>query len=101
MKLLYRENAQPEVRWILVVEELGKGNQVFRLFVPCVAYTKAEDLAERLDPGDLITLQGRLCWRSAPATKKDPNVQGKLTVLVGSVDILSKAAVPVGSMSTS
>jgi single-stranded DNA-binding protein len=46
------------------VEERDKGNQVFRLFVPCMAYSKAEHLAERLDAGDLVTVQGRLCWRS-------------------------------------
>jgi hypothetical protein len=38
-KLFYRENAPPECRWTLVIEEVCKGDQIFRLFVPCVAYS--------------------------------------------------------------
>jgi hypothetical protein len=76
---LYRENRQPEAKWTLVLEEVGKGNQVFRLFVPCVAYTKAEDLAERLDPGDLITLHvcgSRIDGRQRAASRVGHGVAG-------------------------
>jgi single-stranded DNA-binding protein len=68
-KLRYRENGSPEVTWTLMIEEPGKGEQTFRLFVPCVAYAKAGEQAESLDGGDLIALQGWLCWRTRAATK--------------------------------
>ena len=71
VKLTYLPSGSPEAAWTLVVEEPSKdGQHVFKLFVPIVVYgARAEALAETLEPGDLVTVQGKLGWRAPPATR--------------------------------
>lgn len=74
---------------------LARFEQVFKLFVPVVAYgARAESLAETLEPGDLVTVQGKLGWRAPPATKADLKPAGKLTVLPWQVEQLAAATAP-------
>jgi single-stranded DNA-binding protein len=72
------------------------GQQVFKLFVPGVVYgARAEALAETLEPGDLVTVQGKLGWRAPPATKTNPKPLGKLVVIGWQVERLTRATAPV------
>jgi len=91
VKLTYLPSGSPEAKLTLVVEELGKdGQQTFRLFVPVIVYgARAETLAETLEPGDLVTVQGKLGWRALPATKTDPKPAGKLTVIAWQIERLA------------
>lgn len=74
---------------------LARFEQVFKLFVPVVAYgARAESLAETLEPGDLVTVQGKLGWQAPPATKADLKPAGKLTVLAWQVEQLAAATAP-------
>jgi single-stranded DNA-binding protein len=93
IKLTYLPSGQPEAKWRLILEDPGKeARQTFKLFIPVVAYgVRAEEYASSLDAGDLVTLQGRLCWRTPPATKHEPKPQGKLPVMAWSVERLSVA----------
>jgi single-stranded DNA-binding protein len=96
VKLTYRASGHPEATWTLVVEEPSKdGQQVFKLFIPVAAYgTKAEALAETLEPGDLLTVLGRLGWRAPPATKTNPKPLGKLVVLGWQIERLTASLAP-------
>jgi single-stranded DNA-binding protein len=81
--LTYLPSGSPEATWALVAEEPSKdGQRVFTLFVPVtVCGARAETPGETLEPGDLVTVQGKLGWRAPPATKTRPKSQGKLVVL--------------------
>jgi single-stranded DNA-binding protein len=96
VKLTYLPSGHPEATWTLVVEEPSKnGQQVFKLFVPVVVHgARAEALAETLEPGDLVTVQGKLGWRAPPATKMAPKPTGKLVVLAWQVEQLAAATAP-------
>ena len=93
VKLTYLPSGSPEMKCTLVVEEPSKdGQQTFRLFVPVMVYgAKAEALAETLEPGDLVTVQGKLGWRASPATKMHPKPSGKLMVLAWQIERLAGA----------
>jgi single-stranded DNA-binding protein len=58
-KLNYTEQGKPQCTFTLV---LTKGD--FKTFIPvlCVG-AKAEDVAEMLEGGDLVLLEGSLSWR--------------------------------------
>jgi single-stranded DNA-binding protein len=93
VKLAYRENGTPEARWTLMLQDMGKDGGTFKLFCPLVAYgAKAEECAERLEPGDLVTVQGKLGWHKPPASKRDPEPVGKLTVLAWQVEKIETPA---------
>jgi single-stranded DNA-binding protein len=96
VKLTYLPSGSPEVKWTLALEELSKdGQQTFRLFVPVIVYgARAEVLAEILEPGDLVTVQGKLGWRAPPATKMTPKPAGKLVVLAWQVEQLAADTAP-------
>jgi single-stranded DNA-binding protein len=96
VKLTYLASGHPEATLTLVVEELGKdGQQKFRLFVPVVVYgTRAEVLAETLEPGDLVTVQGKLGWRAPPATQANPKPAGKLLVIGWQVEKVAATTSP-------
>lgn len=93
-KLTYNPaSAKPECRLTLIVED-GKGEQTFSLYVPVFIYGPgAERAAEEIDAGDVITVDGRLSWKSVP--KKDGSKLG-LCVSTFGVEILVKAEVPAG-----
>jgi hypothetical protein len=57
--------------------------------------TKAEALAETLEPGDLVTARGELGWRAPPATKANPKPMGKLVVIGWEIERVAGATVPV------
>jgi single-stranded DNA-binding protein len=93
-KLTYSAAAKPETKLTLVVSD-GKGEQVFNLFVPVFVYgTNAERVAEDVEAGDLIAVEGRLSWKST--LKKDGSKLG-LCVTTFGVDVLVKADGPTAS----
>jgi single-stranded DNA-binding protein len=96
VKLTYLPSGHPEAKLTLVVEGPSKdGQQTFRLFVPVMVYgARAEALAETLEPGDLVTVQGKLGWRAPPATKANPKPMGKLVVLAWQVERLAPTMSP-------
>ncbi len=96
VKLTYLPSGSPEAKFTLVVEEPSKdGQQTFRLFVPVMVYgARAEALAETLDPGDLVTVQGKLGWRASPATKTNPKPMGKVVIIGWEVERVVGAMTP-------
>jgi single-stranded DNA-binding protein len=92
-KLYYSESGKPETRLTVMVEEPGKDNRDFRLFVPCFIYgSGAERVAADVEGDDLICVDGRLGFKST--VKKDGSKLG-LVVTAWDVTVLHKAAVPV------
>jgi single-stranded DNA-binding protein len=89
-KLSYSEAGKPECRLTLMVQELGKEGQAFRLFVPVFIYGPgAEVAAADVEGGDLIAIDRRLAFKST--LKKDGSKLG-LVVTAWGVEILAKAA---------
>ena len=61
-KLGYMESGKPELRLSVTVDQ-GDG---FRLYVQVYCYGKhAEPLAETLEAGDRVVIDGKLSWRSS------------------------------------
>ncbi len=88
-KMTYSSSAKPETKFTLVVSE-GKGEQTFHLYVPVFVYgAGAERVAEEVDAGDTVAVEGRLSWKST--LKKDGTKLG-LCVSTFGVDVLVKAA---------
>ena len=50
---------------------------------------RTEALAETLEPGDLVTVQGKLGWRTSPATKTNSKPAGKMMVVAWQVERLA------------
>jgi single stranded DNA-binding protein len=65
VKFGYNENNTSEAIWTIVVEEPGAQGAMFKIFIPCVAYSKtAEAIVETLQAGQTVFLEGRLKFRS-------------------------------------
>jgi single-stranded DNA-binding protein len=82
-------SAKPECKLTLIVSD-GKGEQTFNLYVPVFVYgANAERVAEEVEAGDLIAVDGRLAWKST--LKKDGSKLG-LCVTTFAVEVLVQAA---------
>ena len=89
VKLTYTQQAKPQLSFSLVCEEPGRDGYTFKTFVPCVVVgPQAEVLAERLEPNDMVLLEGKLSYR-AGKTKES----GKLVVMGFAVEVLRPAMV--------
>jgi len=76
-----------------VVEESGKDGGIFKTFVPVlIVGPNAEECASMLEPGDVISVSGKLAYK-AGLTKES----GKLVVVCYGVARLVAAPVPVES----
>lgn len=77
---------------LLYQQPYGTQGQVQKLFLPVdVAPSKAEAVAEAIDDGDMVLVDGSLKWRSWIDKKGEK--QGKLTVLAWNVTALNTAKV--------
>jgi single-stranded DNA-binding protein len=87
-KMTYSPASKPETKITLVVSE-GKGEQTFNLYIPVFVYgAGAERVAEEVDAGDTVAVDGRLSWKST--LKKDGTKLG-LCVSAFGVEVLVKA----------
>jgi single-stranded DNA-binding protein len=65
-KLAYSERGSPECRLVLKLTEPSKARQEFSVFIPVYVYgSGAESVAEPVDAGDLVSVDGRLGWKGA------------------------------------
>jgi single-stranded DNA-binding protein len=82
-RLGYLESGKPELRLSLTVDQ----ENPFKLYVQVFCYgSRAEPLAERLEAGDRVLIDGRLSWRS---TVKAGVKEGKMVVTCYDVEVLS------------
>jgi single-stranded DNA-binding protein len=89
VKIEWTAAGKPQTAFTLVCEEEGKVSTTFRTFIPVlIVGAQAEALAETLEPGDHVLLEGKLMFQSGK-TKES----GKLKVLTFGVEVLRPAAV--------
>jgi single-stranded DNA-binding protein len=78
---------RPLCTFTLLLEESGRQGETFQLFVPVEVYgAHAEWIAEHLDRGALILVDGKLKWKSA--LDKQGTKQGRLMVLGWQVSLV-------------
>jgi primosomal replication protein N len=83
-KLHYTEHARPQVSCLLVCKELGRDGAMFKTFIPVlIVGPQAEALAETLEPGDYVLIEGKLSFQAGKT--KD---SGKLVVIAFGVEVL-------------
>lgn len=89
-KLTYLPSGKPELTFTLVLEK-PVGEKMYKTFVPIQVYgTHTEALAETLEPGDLVLVDGQLAYRAdhlAEASKRDKRPL-QLAVTTFSVEVL-------------
>jgi single-stranded DNA-binding protein len=73
-KVNYASNGNPTCTFTLEVDELGKGGEVFTLYLPVEIWGQAEHAAEMLEPGDEVMLSGRLKDKSVVDAKSQVKV---------------------------
>jgi primosomal replication protein N len=88
VKIEWTAAGKPQMSFTLVCEEEGKVSATFRTFIPMlVVGAQAEALADTLEPGDHVRLEGKLMFQSGK-TKES----GKLMVLACAVEVLAQAS---------
>jgi single stranded DNA-binding protein len=91
-KLTYTSEGTPQCSFTLMVEEPGRDGSPFKLFVPVELFGKqAEPVAEQVNAGDVVLVDGKLRWRSWIDKKGEK--QGRLGVMAWAVNVLQGAAV--------
>jgi single-stranded DNA-binding protein len=84
LTLVYTEAGKPQATFTLICEEPGREGGTYKTFIPVlVVGPQAEAMAERLEPGDVVLLEGKLAY-CAGKTKDS----GKLVVVGSAVEIL-------------
>jgi single-stranded DNA-binding protein len=87
-RLGYLESGKPELRLSVTVEQDGG----FKLYVQVFCYgARAEPLAETLEAGDRVLIDGKLSWRS---TTKAGVKESKMVVTCFDVSMLTPSRVP-------
>jgi single stranded DNA-binding protein len=91
-KLSYSPEGTPQCTFTLIVEEPGRNGAPFKLFVPVEVFGKqAEPVAERINAGDVVLVDGKLRWKTW--VNKQGEKQGRLVVLAWAVNVLQGTAV--------
>jgi single-stranded DNA-binding protein len=97
VKLSYLPSGKPTLEFALILER-PVGDRTFTTYVPVQVFgSHVEDLAERLEPGDLVLISaGSLNYkadRGAGAGKTDKR-PATLAVSTFAVEVLQRASVP-------
>jgi single-stranded DNA-binding protein len=93
VKLTYLPSGKPELSFSLVLEK-PVGDRTYKTFIPVPVYgTKVEALAEMLEPGDLVLVDGQLAYKmehhvGGSTTDKRP---ATLAVTCFAVEVLQHA----------
>lgn len=83
-KISYTDAGKPQTSFTVVCEEPGREGASYKTFVPVlIVGAKAEDVAETLEAGDTILLEGKLAYKAGKT--KDA---GKLIVTGFTVEVL-------------
>jgi single-stranded DNA-binding protein len=78
-KLTYAASGTPTCSFVVEVDELGKGGEVFTTYLPAEISGKyAEAVAAEVEPGDEVMISGKLKYRSGV----DPKTQMKISKLI-------------------
>jgi hypothetical protein len=78
-----------------VREEPGKDSHTFRVFIPVLLVElQAGALAERLEPADMVLLEGKLAYRTGKGKTEE---SGKLVVIYFAVERLNAGAMAVSA----
>src|SRR6266545_6198005 len=85
-KISWTGHGTAQTSFTLQIDEPGRDGKVFKLFVPVVVYNKAEQVAETINAGDLLAIDGKIGWTSR-VDKKTGERSGKLTVVAWSVQV--------------
>jgi single-stranded DNA-binding protein len=83
---------QQTTTFTLALVEPGREGKPFTLYVPCIAWGKAAEAAAVLNAEDLVSVQGKLCWRKY--VDKHGQERSMLTVNVREVSVVQPAALP-------
>jgi single-stranded DNA-binding protein len=69
VKLSYTDNGKPQTTFTVMCTEAGKDAE-FKSFIPClIVGPHAEGVAEALEPGDLVVLEGKLSYKPGRSTE--------------------------------
>lgn len=85
----FADHGTQQVSFTLRLEEAGAAGQLFKLFVPCEAYSQRAEDAGELSAGDSVLVADKLKWTSY--TAKDGSKQSRLCVLARLVKRLAPA----------
>jgi single-stranded DNA-binding protein len=89
-KIAWNASGSPCCTFTVCLEEVGKDNAVFKLFVPIEIWSKhAEWCAEHLSAGDHVLIDGRLKWRAT--LDQQGRKEGRLIVMAWQVTLVQPA----------
>jgi single stranded DNA-binding protein len=95
-KLTYSPGGSPQCTFTLLLEDPGPDGKRYKLFVPVDVFGKqAEPVAEQINVGDVVLVDGKLKWKSW--LDQQGVKQGKLVVLAWAVSLVG---VPSHAVST-
>jgi len=87
----FADHGTQQVGFTLRTEEAGPAGQLFKLYVPVEAFSRAAEEAGELHAGDTVLVAGKLKWTSW--TDKNGEKRTNLCVLARLVRVLAPAAV--------
>jgi single-stranded DNA-binding protein len=86
-KITWTDTGKPHTTFTLVCEEARKDGATFKTFIPILIVSpQAELLAESLEPGEPVLLEGRLAYQKGKGPQPET---GKLSVICFTVERLS------------
>src|SRR6266487_437430 len=86
------EGESQTTTFTLAIQEPGRDGVSFTLYVNCVAWGKAADAAGVLHAEDLVSVQGKLCWRKH--IDRHGHDKSAMAVLVREVQVLEACTGP-------
>ena len=96
VKLSYLPSGKPEMTFSLILEKPGLEGKVYKTFVPIQVYgAQTEHLAETLEPGDLVMVDGQLAHKMTHHVggAREDKRPAQLAVTCFGVEVLQRSAV--------